>query len=94
MVIILGYLLALIGALLAYLLSKGKSSKRKYIAWGIALMTLVSPSLSFSIGLTYAVIHHDGWAGMIMFAIFPVIFIIGLIVLLIGIFKRNKREDK
>ena len=55
-------------------------------------MLPISPTLSFSIGLTYAVIFENSWAALIMWYIFPIIFIIGLVMLLIGIFK--KKESK
>ncbi|UFT99629.1 hypothetical protein KO561_01235 [Radiobacillus kanasensis] len=87
-----GYGIALIGALVAYQLSAGKSNKRKYMVWGVALMLAISPFLSFAIGLTYASIVENGWAipGTILI-LFPIIFIIGLIMLLIGIFKKKEQ---
>ncbi|WP_019376143.1 hypothetical protein [Virgibacillus halodenitrificans] len=92
MAIAVGYVIALIGAVIAYQLSEGKPKKRKYKVWGIALMLPISPALAFSIGLSYAVIVENGWAALIMWYIFPIIFIIGLIMLLVGIF--NKEESK
>jgi hypothetical protein len=38
MAFVVGYGIALIGALVAHQLSKGKEKKRKYIVWGITLM--------------------------------------------------------
>ncbi|MGC9935351.1 hypothetical protein [Priestia aryabhattai] len=90
---VVGYGIAIIGAIIAYRLSKEKMKKRKYIIWGIALMLAIAPFLSFAIGLTYAVIAENGWAALIMWYIFPIIFVIGLIVLLIGIFKREERKE-
>lgn len=89
MAIAVGYGMALLGAVLAYLLSKDKPNKRKYKVWGIALMLPISPSLAFAIGLTYAVIEKSGWAALIMVYIFPILFISGLILLLVGIFKKE-----
>lgn len=58
-------------------------------------MLAIAPFLSFAIGLTYAVITEDGWAKfLIMWYIFPIIFVIGLIVLLIGIFKKKEQKKK
>nr|WP_280169185.1 hypothetical protein [Priestia megaterium]MDH3161219.1 hypothetical protein [Priestia megaterium] len=91
---VVGYGIAIIGAMIAYQLSKGKTKKRKYIVWGIALMLTIAPFLSFAIGLTYAVIAENGWAALIMWYIFPVIFVIGLVVLLVGIFKKKSKEKK
>ncbi|MCM2978695.1 hypothetical protein M3592_24890 [Priestia aryabhattai] len=90
---VVGYGIAIIGAMIAYQLSKEKTKKRKYIVWGIALMLAIAPFLSFAIGLTYAVIAKNGWAALIMWYIFPIIFVIGLIVLMIGIFKREERKE-
>ncbi|MCY9007362.1 hypothetical protein [Peribacillus frigoritolerans] len=87
-----GYGIAFIGALVAYQLSKGKSKKRKHIVWGIALMLAISPFLSFAVGLTYAFIAGNGWAALIMWYLFPIGFIIGLIMLLVGIFKKKEIE--
>ncbi|MEK3934583.1 hypothetical protein MKY41_04620 [Sporosarcina sp. FSL W7-1349] len=89
MAIGIGYLIASIGAVLAYLLSKGKTKRRKYIAWGIALMLPISPALAFSLGLTYAVSVGDGWSALIMVYIFPILFLIGLVMLLVGIFTKE-----
>ncbi len=91
---VVGYGIAIIGALIAYQLSKGKTKKRQYIVWGITLMLAISPFLSFAIGLTYAAITENGWAALIMWYIFPVIFVIGLIVLLIGIFKKKEHRKE
>ncbi|ARF18680.1 hypothetical protein [Sporosarcina ureae] len=90
MAIAVGYVIALLGAVIAYQYSKGKSKKRKYQVWGFSLMLPISPALAFSIGLTYAVIVKNGWAALIMWYIFPVIFIIGLMMLLVGVFKREE----
>ncbi|MBT2618547.1 MULTISPECIES: hypothetical protein [unclassified Bacillus (in: firmicutes)] len=87
-----GYGIAFIGALVAFQLSKGKSKKRKHIVWGIALMLAISPFLSFAVGLTYAFIVGNGWAALIMWYLFPIGFIIGLIMLLVGIFKKKEIE--
>ncbi len=90
---VVGYGIAIIGAIIAFQLSEGKTKKRQYIIWGITLMLAISPFLSFAIGLTYAVIAKNGWAVLIMWYIFPVLFLIGFITLLVGIFKR-KETDK
>lgn len=89
-----GYGIAIIGALVAYQLGEGKSKKRKYIVWGITLMLAISPFLSFAIGLTYGSIVEGGWAiPFIIMILFPIGFIIGLIMLLVGIFKKGETEE-
>lgn len=53
-------------------------------------MLAISPFLSFAIGRTYAVIEKDAWAALIIVYIFPVIFVIGLVMLLVSIFKKEE----
>ncbi|MEH7333077.1 hypothetical protein V7161_10595 [Neobacillus drentensis] len=84
--------IAILGSVVAWQFSKGKSKKRKYIICGITIMVAIAPFLSFSIGLTYAFIVRNGWAGLIMWILFPIIFILGLIVLLVGVFKEKGTE--
>ena len=43
--------------------------------------------------LTYAMIVKNGWTALIMWYLFPLIFIIGLIVLMVGIFKKKEKES-
>ncbi|WP_433745581.1 hypothetical protein [Falsibacillus pallidus] len=88
---LIGYGIAILGAIIANNLSKGKTDKRKFIVWGITLMFAISPFLSFAIGLTAAVIEKSGWAIMIMWVIFPPIFLIGFVLLLVGIFKKEEK---
>ena len=92
MAIAIGYVIAFIGVYLALLLSIDKPKNKKYKVWGIALMVPISPALAFAIGLTYAVSVGSGWAGLIMWYIFPFIFTVGLVMLLVGIFKKEKTE--
>lgn len=89
---LLGYGIPIFGVFLAYKLTKGKNIKRQYIVWGIILMLAISPFLSFAIGLTYALIEQNGWAGLIMVYIFPVLFLVGLILLLVGLFKKEPTD--
>ncbi|MEQ2528801.1 hypothetical protein WMO40_19165 [Bacillaceae bacterium CLA-AA-H227] len=86
-----GYAIASIGSIMAFQLTRGKSKKRKYIVWGITTMLALAPFFSFSIGLSYAFIVQNGWASMIMWVLFPIIFIIGLGMLLVGIFMRQEK---
>ncbi|WP_240507967.1 hypothetical protein [Virgibacillus indicus] len=86
----LGYLITLLTVLIAYLLSRGKPKKGKYKLWGIAIMLLISLPLAYSIGITYAEIAGNPWAALMTFYAFPIIFSIGLIMLLIGVFKKDE----
>ena len=88
MAIFVGFAIAAAGALAAYFLSIGKTRKRKYIVWGIVTMIAIAPFLSFSIGLSYAIMEENGWAALIMFYLFPIIFVVGLILMIVGIFKK------
>ncbi|PIC75847.1 hypothetical protein CSV74_13790 [Sporosarcina sp. P19] len=85
-----GYLIALFGAVIAYVLSKGKSKKRKCRVWRIALMLPIPPAIAFAVGLTNAAIVENLWATFTMLYIFPIIFILRLVMLLIGIFKKEE----
>ncbi|WP_088014360.1 hypothetical protein [Gottfriedia acidiceleris] len=93
MAIFIAILIALIGAALAHIFTKGQSRKRKYIIWGIANIVAIGPFLSFAIGITYAIIEGNGWAAMLMWVLYPLIFLIGLIQLIFGIFVK-KSSDK
>jgi len=89
MAIFVGILIAIVGAYLAFLLSTGKSKKRKYIVWGIILMLLISPSISFAMGLSFTVITKSGWSALVMLYIFPIIFLVGLILFFVGLFEKK-----
>ncbi|PGM58421.1 hypothetical protein [Bacillus sp. AFS053548] len=93
MAIFIAILIALFGATLALVFTIGQSRKRNFIIWGITNMIAIGPFLSFAIGITYAIIKGDGFAGMLMWVLYPIIFIIGLIQLIIGIFMK-KSSDK
>lgn len=53
-------------------------------------MVPIQPKIAFLVGLTYARIVQNAWAVLIMWYIFPIVFIIGLVILLVGIFKKHK----
>jgi len=94
MVFLIGYGVALMGVLVALLLCKGAPKRTKYMIWGIVLMLVISPFFSFAVGLTYAAITSNGWAALIMWVMFPIGFVIGLIFFLIGIFQKKKVYGK
>lgn len=81
-------MLCLIGVVaIVFLVNKKRSKKTKIIIWGTTLMIVIAPLLSLSASKIYALIEEDGWAGIALVSIlFPVIFLIGLITLLIGVF--------
>lgn len=84
--------ISILGSIVAYQLGIGKSRKRKLIIWGVTTMIAIAPFFSFAIGLTFAFIFRSGWAALLMWYLFPIIFIIGLIMVLVGIFK--EKEEK
>ncbi|MFG6116099.1 hypothetical protein ACGTN9_13040 [Halobacillus sp. MO56] len=81
----------IIASFIAYLWSDGKSVRRKYVIWGTVFMVAIAPCLSFLIGIIFANIVGDGFAGgMMMVLVFIGLFLIGLFVLVIGIVKKQK----
>ena len=80
----------LVSLLLAYHLSKGYSRKGKYVIWGITTMFVICPLFSWLVSMGYAHYERSGWAAVAMLAIlYPSTFIIGLVLLLIGIFSKK-----
>lgn len=86
-------LVLILAFVLAYQLSERKSTKRKYIVWGIIIMVAIAPFLSFLIGMTFGMIVSSGWTiGGITVILFPIIFLVGLITLLMGICRKKETE--
>ena len=80
----------LVSLLLAYQLGKGYSQKGKYIIWGVTTMFIICPLFSWLVSMGYAHYERSGWAAVAMLAIlYPSTFIIGLVLLLIGIFRKK-----
>lgn len=87
-------LILIFGLITALLLSQNKSKKRKYIIWGITTMIVVSPLLSWLIGILYGALEGDGFAAAaMMILLFPFLFVVGLIVLIVGIFTKRESES-
>ena len=89
----LGYLITFLTISIASLLSIGKSKKAKYKIWGIAIMLPIALPLAYSIGITYSLIVGSPWATMLLLYAFPIIFIIGIIILLVGIFNKDQAKQ-
>ena len=90
--IISGYTIALLGALFAYSLSKGKPNQIKMTIWGFFLMVPISEGLAYSLGVTVTYLMQDAWVQIAVWAVaFPILFVTGLVLLLLGKFK-NKKE--
>lgn len=92
-VIAIGALLLL--AFLAIKLTKGKTTKRKCIVWGIFIMVGFNPFLTFLISIPVGLAVGDGFAAVgMMMLLLPAFFIIGLITLLAGIFDTSSSVEK
>lgn len=93
-IIVVGYAIALLGAVVAYLLGRGKSSNGKMVIWGIFLMIPISVALAYSLGVTITYIMNAAWIQIVVWAVaFPILFVIGFIMLLVGKFKSFKNYD-
>ncbi|MEK3796976.1 hypothetical protein MHI18_01770 [Peribacillus sp. FSL H8-0477] len=93
LLIICGLIIAGFTPLVLYL-CKGKTYKVKMILWGITTMIIFAPILSWSLAISIAVIVKDGFAAVALIALFfPTIFITGLVILLVGLFKKKKPQQ-
>ncbi|MCM3772273.1 MULTISPECIES: hypothetical protein [Priestia] len=80
-----------LGLMFASGLSQGKSAKRKYIVWGTTTILIITPFFSWIVSILFGINQGDGFAAVgLMMLLFPLFFLIGLITLLIGIFKKEK----
>ncbi|WP_078379877.1 hypothetical protein [Sutcliffiella halmapala] len=76
-----------IGIFIALAFTNGKSKKRKFIVWGITTMLAIAPFLSWIISILYGIYEKEGFAAIgLMMILFPLFFLVGIILLLIGIF--------
>ncbi|AUO10295.1 hypothetical protein ACFX4Y_21215 [Priestia sp. YIM B13446] len=83
-------LVLVLGLMFASGLSQGKSAKRKYIVWGTTTILIIAPFFSWAVSILFAVSQEEGFAGVAsMMLLFPFFFLIGLVTLLIGIFKKE-----
>lgn len=79
-----------VGLMFASGLSQGKSAKRKYIVWGTTTILIIAPFFSWVVSILFAISQEEGFAGVaLMMLLFPFFFLIGLVMLLIGIFKKE-----
>lgn len=85
-----GILIGILAMFLTYLISMGKLKSTKYKMWGTSLI-LISLPFSDSLGTAYAILDENGFAYLSVLFFLPIIIIIGLILLLVGIFKKRNR---
>lgn len=82
-----------IALVVAAFLSTGATIKFKQITWGIVTMFVIAPLLSWLIGISYGIYVGEGFAVVgVMIILFPILFIVGLALLLIGIFKKDEKH--
>ncbi|MFJ8101332.1 hypothetical protein [Lysinibacillus sp. NPDC096212] len=89
MAFVIALLIVLVGLIAGFQLTEGRSEKGNYIVWGIITMIAFAPFLSFVIGVMYGIVVKNSWATSIMMFLSPLIFVIGLIILLLGIYKND-----
>ncbi|MFJ5564177.1 hypothetical protein [Lysinibacillus xylanilyticus] len=94
MAFVIALLIVLVGLIAGFQLTEGRSEKGNYIVWGIITMIAFAPFLSFVIGVMYGIVIKNSWATSIMMYLSPIIFVIGLIILLLGIYKNDKGKYK
>ncbi|MEY9973431.1 hypothetical protein ABH966_003831 [Lysinibacillus sp. RC46] len=94
MAFVIALLIVLIGLIAGFQLTEGRSEKGNYIVWGIITMIAFAPFLSFVIGVMYGIVVKNSWATSIMMFLSPLIFVIGLIILLLGIYKNDGGKHK
>jgi hypothetical protein len=89
MAFVIALLIVLVGLIAGFQLTEGRSEKGNYIVWGIITMIAFAPFLSFVIGVMYGIVVKNSWATSIMMYLSPIIFVIGFILLLLGIYKKR-----
>lgn len=87
-------MILVLGIMFARKLSQGRSSKRKYLVWGITTMLIIAPFFSWIASILFGINQRDGFAaaGLLML-LFPIFFLIGFFTLLIGIFKKESINE-
>ncbi|QCR31204.1 hypothetical protein [Lysinibacillus sp. SGAir0095] len=82
----------IVGLVLAFYFTLGKSIKRKFIIWGITTMFAIAPFFTWLVSISFAIMVGDGFAGIgLMLIMFPIILLIGIVLLLVGIFIKPKQ---
>ena len=94
MAIAIALLILVLGLMFARGLSQGRSTKRKYIVWGTATILIIAPFFSWIVSILFGINQGDGFAAVgLMMLLFPIFFLIGLVTLLIGIFKKESTNE-
>ncbi|MFF2754124.1 hypothetical protein ACFVR1_10320 [Psychrobacillus sp. NPDC058041] len=78
------------GLFLGFILTLKKSIKRKLIIWGLITMFIITPFLGWIISIIVGIIEGDGFAAVgMMMLLFPLFFVIGLVLLIVGIVRKE-----
>ena len=81
----------ILAIIIAVSLSRNKSTKKKYIIWGITTILVMAPLVSWLAGILVGISVGDGFAGMgVMVYGFAIISVVGFVILFQGIFKKKK----
>ncbi|MBG9691267.1 hypothetical protein ACE1MS_10570 [Lysinibacillus sp. fkY74-1] len=74
---------------IVFIICLGKSKKTTFIIWGITLMVVIAPLFAWVVSILYGIKEGDGFAAVgLMVILFPFLFLIGLVILLVGVFKK------
>ncbi|WP_260982693.1 hypothetical protein [Lysinibacillus fusiformis] len=74
---------------IVFIICIGKSKKTTLIIWGITIMLVIAPLFTWVVSILYGIKEGDGFATVgLMVILFPILFLIGLVILLIGAFKK------
>ncbi|MEI2443440.1 hypothetical protein V8V73_23040, partial [Priestia megaterium] len=58
--------------------------------WGTTTIVIIAPSFSWAVSILFAISQEEGFAGVaLMMLLFPFFFLVGLVTLLIGVFKKE-----
>jgi len=91
-IIYVGYIITLLGIPIPFLFSIEKSTKTKLKIWGLAISLLSAPFI-YSLGFSLASYGGDGFIAIGAWMVyFPIMFLIGLIILIIGFVKKEKAK--
>lgn len=95
MEILIGLVILILALVIASMLSQGGSKKKKYIIWGITTMIAVAPLFSWIIAILYVyAFGADGFAGIgLLMILAPLLFVVGLVILLVGVFTKAKTDS-
>ncbi|QPA56415.1 hypothetical protein [Lysinibacillus sphaericus] len=73
---------------IVFIICLGKSKKTTFIIWGITLMVVIAPLFAWVVSILYGIKEGDGFAAVgLMVILFPFLFLIGLVIFLVGVFK-------